>query len=334
MNSTDLKLKLESIIKDSDLTQDVIDDFNSNSGKLIKESIEVIFKSDAKDNIITDYNNFVNSNNISDQLLIEAIVHLYARPALLIQNGTYVKPDCKILADRLDKNIGNIEYAIKGVGRIEIKNHENLDWIGTGWLVQDNVIVTNRHVASIFALNYGKDKLIFKTNLSNSEKYDTRVDFKRELASSEKLEFKIMKVLYIAGDNDSDLALLEIRKNNGYNQALPLPLDLELDISDKIDTDVVVIGYPAFDPRNKPIDDMNRIFDNFYDVKRLQPGKITSVENDECFLHDCSTLGGNSGSPVIDVNSGKVLGIHYAGEYLKSNRAIPSQRIYEILQRL
>jgi len=31
------------------------------------------------------------------------------------------------------------------------------------------------------------------------------------------------------------------------------------------------------------------------------------------FKHDCATLVGNSGSPVIDILTGKVVGTHFAG---------------------
>ena len=40
--------------------------------------------------------------------------------------------------------------------------------------------------------------------------------------------------------------------------------------------------------------------------------------------HDSSTLGGNSGSAIIDVETGHVIGLHFAGEYLKANYAVPS----------
>ena len=45
--------------------------------------------------------------------------------------------------------------------------------------------------------------------------------------------------------------------------------------------------------------------------------------------HDCSTLGGNSGSAVIDVNSGDVVALHFAGEYLKQNYAVPMADLAE-----
>ena len=77
--------------------------------------------------------------------------------------------------------------------------------------------------------------------------------------------------------------------------------------------DVVVVGYPALDPRNA-VDVQNRIFDGVFNVKRLQPGKLRDVESIRSFghavdavTHDSSTLGGNSGSAVVDVKTGEVV---------------------------
>jgi V8-like Glu-specific endopeptidase len=45
------------------------------------------------------------------------------------------------------------------------------------------------------------------------------------------------------------------------------------------------------------------IFQGFFNVKRLQHGTLTGLSNEMAepvLLHDCSTLGGNSGSAVFD----------------------------------
>jgi len=63
-------------------------------------------------------------------------------------------------------------------------------------------------------------------------------------------------------------------------------------------------------------------FGGVYGVKRVQPGQILSVEQDAGeFTNDCLTSGGNGGSPVIDVESGFVLGFHHSGRWLDSKRA-------------
>jgi V8-like Glu-specific endopeptidase len=56
-------------------------------------------------------------------------------------------------------------------------------------------------------------------------------------------------------------------------------------------------------------------------VKRLQPGEILDVpESKLTFDHDCFTLGGNAGSPIIDIESQRAIGLHFAGRYLGYKR--------------
>ena len=83
-----------------------------------------------------------------------------------------------------------------------------------------------------------------------------------------------------------------------------------------------MIGYPALDPRNTA-DLQNRIFGGIFNVKRLQPGKLREPRDIRSFghpvaavTHDSSTLGGNSGSAVVDVGEGHVVALHFAGRYL------------------
>ena len=73
---------------------------------------------------------------------------------------------------------------------------------------------------------------------------------------------------------------------------------------------------------------MQRIFGRVYNVKRLQPGLISAWnDGDDVFHHDCSTLGGNSGSPVFDLETHAVIGLHFGGRYLIGNNAVPLWRL-------
>ena len=92
----------------------------------------------------------------------------------------------------------------------------------------------------------------------------------------------------------------------------PLPLAEEEAEADQI---VAIIGYPAFDSRNDP-NDQARYFRDLYDVKRFAPGKVMQALSGRTTLrHDCTTLGGNSGSPLIRLEDRKVVGLHFAGVY-------------------
>ena len=43
--------------------------------------------------------------------------------------------------------------------------------------------------------------------------------------------------------------------------------------------------------------------------------------------HDCTSTGGCGGAPLIDLETGEVLGIHFAGQYLKMNYAVPAAEL-------
>ena len=75
---------------------------------------------------------------------------------------------------------------------------------------------------------------------------------------------------------------------------------------------------------------VQRIFGNVYEKKRLAPGQVTNVGPDE-LQHDCSTLGGNSGSPVINMKTGEAVGLHFSGLFLESNFAVPAPKVRELL---
>ena len=57
------------------------------------------------------------------------------------------------------------------------------------------------------------------------------------------------------------------------------------------------------------------------------------VNGDE-IEHDCSTLGGNSGSLVVDLATGCAVGLHFAGQYMTANYAVSSTRLASLMQDL
>jgi endonuclease G len=72
-----------------------------------------------------------------------------------------------------------------------------------------------------------------------------------------------------------------------------------------------------------------------YDVKRVAPGEVTSSEDGRWFLnHDCSTLGGASGSVLGDVETGQAVGLHFGGSFRKTNYAVTAATIRNALTQL
>lgn len=242
----------------------------------------------------------------------EAIISIFGRPAILIQSGSFFPPpqEWEILEGMRD----GIEEVCQSVGRIEAPGHPRLDWIGTGFLVAEDIIMTNRHVAMEFCRWGQNGQWVFEPGIK------PRIDYVEELSASGSAEFLLTEVIGI--HETFDLALFRTADTSPQGAAQPEPLTIASDAFDPmVDRKVYVLGYPAWDGRRNDPEIMRRIFSNIYGVKRLQPGKITRLQL-SLLNHDCSTLGGNSGSCVVDLETNQVVGLHFAGRYLEANSAV------------
>jgi endonuclease G, mitochondrial len=231
----------------------------------------------------------------------ESIILRRLRPVLAIKNNTTEivfaeEADSRIWKDRLSAAKEALDRAIQSVGRIELQGGR-LDWVGTGWLVADNILVTNRHVANEFALRKGEG-LAFRMGLVGP--MAARTDFLQEIGNPTTREFKLIRPLHIEEESGPDVSFFEIEPTNG-NSKLAEPIALADEIRET--ASVATIGYPAYDSRIPQPDLMEKLYGRIYDKKRLAPGAVTKVESAR-LLHNCTTLGGNSGSVVLDLDSG------------------------------
>jgi endonuclease G, mitochondrial len=261
------------------------------------------------------------AETIDDLVELESIALRRLRPVLAIKKHRAElvfreKEDSEVWKSRLTAAQSVLEHAIRAVGRIEVRGHL-LGWVGTGWLVAPHVIVTNRHVAREFSERRG-ESFVFRPGL-DGRRMSASVDFLREVDSSATFSFRLEKILYIEADRGPDLAFIEVEPFAGGSElAAPITLATQ---APAVTPGVAVIGYPARDSRVPEQVLMQQIFGDVYDTKRLAPGSVTRV--DEVRLHhDCSTLGGNSGSVVLDLDSGKAVGLHFSGRFLESNYAV------------
>jgi endonuclease G len=264
----------------------------------------------------------------------EAMVQLHLRPALLIRNNRIETPDSPEMRKRLMPYIGKLESRVPSVGRIEFEKIGR-PFGGTGWMISEDVIVTNRHVAAIMATKKGNTITFVKNPLG--ETVQAFIDFKEEYlgknVANPEFEIPIEKVLFMTDDNKTqpDIAFIRIKKHPKLPQPIPIS-----DTPLKKDQFVSVIGYPAYDP-NGIISPgaATDVFHNIYDVKRCSPGEIMEYgKNYWYFIHDCTTLGGNSGSAVLDNQTGYAVGLHFMGEVEKANYAVKSTEIIKYLKKI
>lgn len=259
---------------------------------------------------------------------LESIVMRRQRPVLaILDNVTQLQfedpDDSAIWKSRLENAKSFLDGAIRAVGRIELAGSP-YDWIGTGWLVSNSILVTNRHVANEFAMRKGEG---FAFRMGSGEQISASVDFLQEIGNAKTVVFRLLRPLYIEAEPGPDISFFEVEVVSGD---LKVAKPIELAEQPMTTENVAVIGYPAYDSRIPEPDLMEKIYGKTYNKKRLAPGGVTRVEQSR-ILHNCTTLGGNSGSVVVDLDSGKALGLHFSGTFLTTNYAVRSDVVKRIL---
>ena len=252
----------------------------------------------------------------AEMAALEMVVRMM-RPAPLSQGGeleqlpsapgssTY-NPALVDLWDRFRAGVKPIMYSI---GRLE--DHGG-DAKGTGFLVADDLLLTNRHVLA--QLSNGVEQL---------DEGQAVVRFNLEWGTPEPADSSA-PVAGVAAIHDTlDMALLRVRLPQPRK-----PLVLDGDPAQRA-SPVATVGYPFKDPTSPLF--VEAIFNGRYGVKRAAIGDVLDV-GERRFFHDCSTLGGNSGSPVFSLDSGGVAGIHCSGVFNYRNEAIPAAEIAEFVE--
>jgi S1-C subfamily serine protease len=197
-----------------------------------------------------------------------------------------------------------IRPSLYTIGRVDDATGEG---VGTGFLVSSTLLVTNRHVLD--QLSSGSRRL---------ERGQASVRFVREFKTIPD-EAPIAVVGVAAVHGTLDLALLEIDPVTLGDDRTTLQIaEEEAQGGDAI----VALGYPQQDSLRNPMF-ISAIFGNRFGVKRVAPGEVVEAVPG-AFQHDCSTLGGNSGSPVVSIATGRVVGVHCAGKFMYRNESVPA----------
>lgn len=263
------------------------------------------------------------ASNLSDVEIasLEAIIEVTGRPAVRYTNGKIQTPS-GIGDDERWKVIvvtsrHKIEDASSSVGRIMAKNELGITAnMGTGWRLGNDLVVTNRHVAQLLA----KDPNVDPSDLKLEDTKQPSIDFAATDDSDENKSFSLTSIEFCAAEQFVDLAILRVSANND------LPDSLELDWNSQSlgkdvpgsngagpsfkGKEVYVVGHPFKQRRSEAV---ASVFGTADGLKRWSPGIVKGVDTNQPTLrHDCSTLGGNSGSCVFSIDH-KVVGIHMGG---------------------
>ena len=263
-------------------------------------------------------------------VVLETIVN-DQRPVLFVANDrldtqqvTIRGEEAQELVDEMKAADEWLQHLVPLVGRIDVSNFRG-EYVGTGWFVAEDIVVTNRHVASLIARHDGR-KFVFSRGVGNrtigaSLCTTHEMDDLPEDAERPDRAFKVLDVLYIEPDSGpNDIAFLKVARRANGN----VPKFITVARNDVGGEQLVcAIGYPARAPKSVMPDQrlMNDLYLGRFDIKRAAPG-YTMATASGTSRHDCTTLGGNSGSAVIDLRTKEAVGLHFAGLYQETNFAV------------
>ena len=261
----------------------------------------------------------------------ETIVFAVGTPVFLVRNNAIDVASARTEAAAwrriLAQNAAMLNRHMNAIGRIDVTNFDS-DFVGTAWVVDDGLVVTNRHVASLFSEASGAG-FKFKLGFDARSPIDVKIDFLEEFGSSALDEVPVERIVWVAPDSGPDVAFLKLAPKATPVGRIKLTL---AGGTPRAKLPVAVIGYPASDSRFSDQELATKIFGGVFDKKRVAVGNLLGI-GENVLTHSCSTLGGNSGSPVIDIGTGEVVGLHYRGVEFIENDAVPAPVLRRCLAR-
>ena len=266
---------------------------------------------------------------------LHAFVHLLARPALRVLDGAV--PAIPQSWERLKTAHDSVIRKIRGVGRIDTSQRAH---VGTGWFVAEKLLLTNRHVAgALCGLDpHGDpawlDKLPTAVVMTNAlwDKDPSRRAVWDPAEAPSAASAAIGTITKIRTFHQLlDMALLDV---TGVANSKDLVLRMHASPPAALARhDVYLAGYPGVTPPHGVSLQVAKLL--FPDattsgLKRVSPGQLVALVEDLPIAadkpresHDGSTLGGSSGSPVIDFDNHRVVALHYSGQYGVANYCVP-----------
>ena len=255
----------------------------------------------------------------------------FLRPAVITQvscGGAWTFAEYSNWANDWSKIVvasPDLKAAVANVCRIDVILDPDLNFtqiVGTGFLVASNIVMTNNHViiearSELKAAGDGSaDNDVVRRLTLNFSAEDCVPQSANRIVAVKRIRFSHPSL---------DLALLEIEQPTF--PTTPLRLRPAALASANLSS-VVVVGYPsAAEVTGRPDAETDECQDNAeaanilgspWKVRRIAPGRIVGDLNqlDErshtpTLRHDCTTILGNSGSPVIDLNTCQVVALHY-----------------------
>lgn len=203
-----------------------------------------------------------------------------------------------------------VEAAVAATGRVELGGDQTFPWAGAALLVAPRLVLTSRHVADLFLVRQGASWVL-------DSRFTVSIAFGMRLGEppSAAVERCVLRHPVL------DLAVLELAREV---EAIPAILDGGAEIENAA---VAAVVYYHEDPRNDPA--TVRELGTFDTAQKLIGLGLVRAYGPPrgggawSLIHDCTTIGGGAGGPLVALGTGRVIGLHFAGLFLVENYAVP-----------
>jgi hypothetical protein len=281
-----------------------------------------------------------------DAMTMEAVVRTDGtRPSLLVRDGS-VDPNHPLAGDwatTFAETREQLRPHVGAVGRIEPANPTARNYFGTGWVVDADkgLVLTNLHV--LRAIWNRLSQRMQRVGNGFRVLDGVFVDFIGESGATATNRFKVVEATPSGVDGPDyarlDAAVLRIEPTPEGQADPPSAIRVVADLDGPRGNlaSACVVGFPGPPPFTGGMQEgvdwawVNRtLFGNRFGVKRLAPGithrPLGAFVGDPrhwVFGHDMTTLGGSSGSPILNWLGGDpaAFGLHFAGASVETNVA-------------
>ncbi|ETX27266.1 trypsin-like serine peptidase [Roseivivax isoporae] len=284
-----------------------------------------------------------------EEMGLEAVIATDgSRPSALIRDGFVDMADPRLgdWADDLGTDPDAVRRAIAATGRV-LRGGDLSDTrvFGTAWMIAPGLAATARHVVEAIWEQHGG---VWIEKFGGPVTLDFGVEAGRDPDPAARIgvrgvtwasDTEIRHALNLA---NLDVAILELDAEGPPPLAVAGTLPMG-----GAEPRIHVIGHPmkpsGFGALAQPEFERIRevVFGSVFGVKRWAPGLIVlgpgSLPDDRdlrrVMTHDAATLGGNSGSPLLDLLDApdRALGLHYGGFFEEENYAHPLGRVRDLL---
>lgn len=277
------------------------------------------------------------------KLGLEALILLKGRPALRVRQGDVDETDPR--AEQwgapiyMLKSGSRFKERMDAVGRIDFDGAH----LGTGYVVGDDLVLTNRHVLQLLAYPAPKRNYPAHWFLKNG---DCFIDFSEEpSALTTASKFRITEIVQ-AGPLHIDFEAIDLSKPDfallrvasiscSGNNTLPAPLELSRNAGWMAPgKSIAIVGYPARPgvlPRTldgsvdrEGLERLRTLFSADFGTKFFSPGEVTTSASGVPVTcsHDATTLSGSSGALVASMDAPlQAVGLHFGGAWRTENYA-------------